>query len=164
MSESPPRATVRSVAEVPDGPDLAELRRHLLEAVGRICPCWLADAREDIVQTALTRVTWIANERNEPLGRPYLWRAAFMATVDEIRRRQRRRESSLDTETIDSVGGWERQAVIPDITGAVTASDNVSQTLVLTQSPAAGTVVGVGNHEITVTVADEAGNSARSRR
>src|SRR5437016_882284 len=44
----------------------------------------------------------------------------------------------------------------------VTASDNCSGTngITLVQSPAAGTLVGLGTNTITVTATDEAGNSA----
>ncbi|MEN3333429.1 MAG: cyclomaltodextrinase / maltogenic alpha-amylase / neopullulanase, partial [Blastocatellia bacterium] len=53
------------------------------------------------------------------------------------------------------------QAAIPNIVGSVTAADNLTPTgsLVITQSPAAGTLVGTGPHSITVTVTDLADNS-----
>src|SRR5207237_1400886 len=54
------------------------------------------------------------------------------------------------------------QAAVPNVLGGVTASDNCSGTngITLVQSPAAGTLVGLGAHTITVTATDEAGNSA----
>src|SRR5438067_8681093 len=54
------------------------------------------------------------------------------------------------------------QAVVPNVLGGVTASDSCSGTngITLVQSPAAGTLVGLGAHTITVTATDEAGNSA----
>jgi glycosidase len=54
------------------------------------------------------------------------------------------------------------QATIPDLAASVTAADNLTPAgaLLITQSPAAGTLVGLGSHTITVTVADLAGNSA----
>src|SRR5205814_1575256 len=54
------------------------------------------------------------------------------------------------------------QAAVPDVLGVVTASDNCSGTngITLVQSPAAGTLVGLGTNTITVTATDEAGNSA----
>jgi probable HAF family extracellular repeat protein len=54
------------------------------------------------------------------------------------------------------------QATVPSVVGQVVASDNctAANQLVITQSPAAGTVVGIGQHPITVTVTDAAGNHA----
>src|SRR5213076_1347463 len=53
-------------------------------------------------------------------------------------------------------------AAVPDVLGGVSASDSCSGTngITLTQSPAAGTLVGLGTHVITVTASDAAGNSA----
>ncbi len=53
------------------------------------------------------------------------------------------------------------QAAIPNVTSGVVASDNLTPvgSLVITQTPAAGTMVGLGTHNITVTVTDLAGNS-----
>src|SRR6185503_19595462 len=54
------------------------------------------------------------------------------------------------------------QAAVPNVLSGVTASDSCSGTngITLVQSPAAGTLVGLGVHTITVTATDEAGNSA----
>jgi len=56
------------------------------------------------------------------------------------------------------------QAVVPDLSSLVVVSDNCAPvtSLTLTQSPPAGTIVGLGRHVITVTVADPAGKSATS--
>src|SRR5436309_932711 len=53
-------------------------------------------------------------------------------------------------------------AAVPDVLAGVPASDNCSGTngITLSQSPAAGTLVGLGAHTITVTATDEAGNSS----
>jgi uncharacterized repeat protein (TIGR01451 family) len=60
-----------------------------------------------------------------------------------------------------TVGG-SCQAAVPDVVGDVTATDNCtpSGSLTVTQTPAAGTLVGAGVTTITVTVRDEALNSA----
>ena len=50
------------------------------------------------------------------------------------------------------------QAAVPDYAAASTASDNCDSTPTLTQSPAAGTMVGTGPHTVTVTATDDAGN------
>lgn len=77
--------------------DLAAVRSQLAKAVARVCPSWLADRRDDIVQSALIRVSGIVSrEGNAPVAASYLWKAAYTATVDEIRRARRRRESALD--------------------------------------------------------------------
>src|SRR5437667_343238 len=54
------------------------------------------------------------------------------------------------------------QAAVPNILSGVTVSDGCSGTnaITVTQSPVAGTLVGLGSHTITVTATDAAGNSA----
>src|SRR5437764_1289915 len=54
------------------------------------------------------------------------------------------------------------QATVPDVLGGVSVSDNCSPTnaITLSQSPTAGTLVGLGTNTITVTATDAAGNSA----
>jgi hypothetical protein len=52
------------------------------------------------------------------------------------------------------------QAPVPDYTANSTTSDNCDSSLTLTQSPAAGTMVGKGTHTVTVTATDDAGNQA----
>src|SRR5439155_441741 len=54
------------------------------------------------------------------------------------------------------------QAAVPDVLAGVTVSDNCTAAgaIILSQSPSAGTLVGVGTQTITVTATDAAGNSA----
>lgn len=54
------------------------------------------------------------------------------------------------------------ETVVPDLRPLVTVSDNCTPAadLIVTQSPMPGTVLGSGQHSITVTVTDAAGNSA----
>src|SRR5204862_480071 len=54
------------------------------------------------------------------------------------------------------------QAAVPDVLGGVSVSDNCSAAgaITLSQSPTAGTLVGLGTNTITVTATDAAGNSA----
>jgi CSLREA domain-containing protein len=51
------------------------------------------------------------------------------------------------------------QAAVPDFTTTVVANDNCAVTSI-TQSPAAGTVVGIGTTPVTITVKDAANNTA----
>jgi probable HAF family extracellular repeat protein len=54
------------------------------------------------------------------------------------------------------------QAPVPNLVPQVVASDNCTpaQSLVITQSPPAGTLLGLGSHPITMTVTDLSGNSS----
>ncbi|MBK9357008.1 MAG: HYR domain-containing protein, partial [Bacteroidales bacterium] len=53
------------------------------------------------------------------------------------------------------------QAAVPDLTGLIALTDNCTQNgdFTITQSPAAGTLAGVGVTNITITATDEEGNS-----
>ena len=83
---------------VPMAVDHDELRRRLARTVGRVCPTWLADKRDDIVQSALIRVHegQKKGELKPEVPASYLWKTAYSATIDEIRRVRRKREVSLD--------------------------------------------------------------------
>lgn len=54
------------------------------------------------------------------------------------------------------------QAAVPNFAAQVVATDNCTPTgaLVVTQNPAAGTLVGLGPHPVTITVTDASGNSS----
>ncbi len=51
-------------------------------------------------------------------------------------------------------------AAIPDLTGQVVPTDNCAGAITVTQNPAAGSLVGVGAHVVTLTATDVAGNPA----
>ncbi|HEY0726424.1 MAG TPA: DNA/RNA non-specific endonuclease, partial [Pyrinomonadaceae bacterium] len=55
--------------------------------------------------------------------------------------------------------GLSGQAAIPNVLASTSASDNCGP-VTLTQSPLAGTMVGVGTHTITITASDAAGNTS----
>ncbi|MBM4365987.1 MAG: RNA polymerase sigma factor [Deltaproteobacteria bacterium] len=76
---SPPAARVSRVS------DHAEVRGRLLAAVRRVCPAWLADDADDIVQMAMMR---LLDGRVQEVNSAYLNRLAYCATIDEIRRRR----------------------------------------------------------------------------
>lgn len=77
--------------------DLEEVRRHLVAAMRRVCPPSIADEAEDLVQRALIKLmkSQTKSEENRTVSASYLWRVAYTAVIDEIRRRDRRREVSL---------------------------------------------------------------------
>lgn len=84
--------------------DFTALRGELERALRRICPAWLLDRREDLIQSALLRMleSWrrgeASGEKSRDLASSYLWRVASSALIDEIRRLRRRREVELDEE------------------------------------------------------------------
>ena len=70
---------------------------------------------------------------------------------------------SVSCSSIPSAGADANcQGTVPDVLGGVSVSDNCTPTgaITLSQSPAAGTIVGLGTHTITVTATDASGNSA----
>lgn len=83
------------------------LRRDLSRAVARVCPGWLADRRDDLVQVAVMRVMEIErkSEGDRELKTSYLYRVAYTTLVDEIRRHRRRSEVALEEETGAPVDG-----------------------------------------------------------
>ena len=54
------------------------------------------------------------------------------------------------------------QGTVPSVVGSVVANDNctAANALIITQNPVAGTILGLGQHTITVTVKDASGNIA----
>jgi RNA polymerase sigma-70 factor (ECF subfamily) len=80
-----------------------ELAAKMTRAVRRQCPAWLVDQAQDIAQAALAKVVALdkAAEGNRPLTSFYIHKVAHSALVDEIRRRKRRREVSLEAPAED---------------------------------------------------------------
>ena len=94
--------------------DAEQLRDVLVRAVARVCPAWLQSQREDIVQNALMRVLpglGRVGEQEPVRTSSYLWQAAYTATMDEIRRRSRRKEVALE----DSVADRPAQGTDPEL-------------------------------------------------
>jgi RNA polymerase sigma-70 factor (ECF subfamily) len=77
--------------------DIARLRAAMERAVRRVCPRWLADRADDLVQIATLRVLEArgSGEGNARVSAFYLHRVAYTTLVDEIRRRKRRPEAPL---------------------------------------------------------------------
>jgi RNA polymerase sigma-70 factor (ECF subfamily) len=89
--------------------DFATLRQDVARAVARLCPRWMADRRDDLVQAAVMRVMHItarrsaSGEDHQPLSTSYLYRVAYSVLVDEIRRLRRLRETDLEDEGVNAV-------------------------------------------------------------
>jgi RNA polymerase sigma-70 factor (ECF subfamily) len=84
----------------PSPAETARILDQVARSVDRVCPRWLAASRDDIVQASLLRVLEIRRRSEQNDGPPasYLWKVAYTATVDEIRRLRRRREDPLPAE------------------------------------------------------------------
>ena len=87
--------------------DYAQLHRDLTRAVDRVCPRWMADRADDLVQVALMRVMEIQRKKEgtAEFSPFYLKKAAYSAMIDEIRRLRRRQEVSL-------VGGSDEEETV----------------------------------------------------
>lgn len=83
--------------------DYSRLRQDLARAVARVCPGWLANQRDDLVQAAAMRVMQIIETKERQgegvalLSSSYLYKIAYSVLVDEIRRVRRRAEMPLET-------------------------------------------------------------------
>ncbi len=78
--------------------DTQHLQEVLSRAVRSVCPTWMGERREDIVQNAIVRIVrkWNETEEPESLGASYLWRVAHSAVMDEIRHRRRHPEDAWE--------------------------------------------------------------------
>ncbi len=76
------------------------VQRQLAAAVRRTCPPFLADRADDLVQMALIKLMDHAerSEENLEVSSSYIWKVAYSAVIDEIRRERRRREIPLHDE------------------------------------------------------------------
>jgi len=84
-----------------DAEDYTRLHGRLTAAVIAVCPAWMRDRRDDLVQAGMMAVMRIESKGEEIGGLPasYLRRVAYTALVDAIRRRRSRCEVSLETMT-----------------------------------------------------------------
>ena len=94
----PVPSAVEPAAQDAPAIDYHRLRRQLLRSVTRVCPPWLVDRREDIVQASLMRVMKALDRERSGSSPPasYVWKVAYSATIDEIRKIRRRREVPLE--------------------------------------------------------------------
>ena len=94
----PARAVEKIVQVLPD--DYRELRADLVRAVRRVCPTWLSQDADDLVQESLIRVLQRQRrgEQAIEISTAYLKKVAYSAVIDEIRRRRRRVEAGERSE------------------------------------------------------------------
>jgi RNA polymerase sigma-70 factor (ECF subfamily) len=103
----------------------ASARRRLERAVSAHCPYLEVSERQDIVQAACLRLIKIREkgEGNREFNASYLWRVAYSALIDEIRRQRRRREEPLEQETLDAAnhpaGNPERETASREVGSAI---------------------------------------------
>jgi hypothetical protein len=95
-----------------------------------------------------TTITWVATDQSDNTAT-----CSQTVTINDT-------ESPTVTAPADSSDSADAncQAPVPDYVSGSTASDNCTPTV--TQSPTAGTMVGIGSHAVTVTATDAAGHSA----
>lgn len=81
------------------------LRQRLAAAVRLVCPGWLRQFEDDLVQAGMIAVMRILerDEENRHFPASYLRKVAYSAVVDEIRRLRARKEVPLETVTETSV-------------------------------------------------------------
>ncbi len=81
-------------SRLPSENDFAEIRSRLRTCVRRVCPAWLRDHVEDIVQAGMVRLLEAGRKSGEngALATIHLRTVAYYAAMDEIRRHVRRRE------------------------------------------------------------------------
>jgi len=95
---SPESSAISSTAVTPSDADTVELRARLERAVARVCPPWLSARSDDLVQVAVMRILDIqrSSQGERTFSASYLWKVAYCALIDEIRRVRRRRETPLE--------------------------------------------------------------------
>lgn len=79
--------------------EFVRLRADLDRALTRICPAWLVDRKDDLVQTAMAALLEKKDRGGEvdrPRSSSYYRRKAYWLLVDEIRRHRRMRETALE--------------------------------------------------------------------
>jgi RNA polymerase sigma-70 factor, ECF subfamily len=93
-----PFPSAAPLPEAESSEEYAHIRRTLVKALRLYCPGWLAASSEDLAQTAAMRVLEARRKQGEGKQVPnaYLYRAAYTALVNEIRRRRRMNEVSIE--------------------------------------------------------------------
>ena len=79
----------------------AEARAQLDRAVSRVCPPWLREYRDDLVQMSAMKILRTQGETD--MSASYLYRVAYSVVIDEIRRRRRRQEVGMSPSMPDRI-------------------------------------------------------------
>ncbi|MCH9651386.1 MAG: sigma-70 family RNA polymerase sigma factor [Deltaproteobacteria bacterium] len=89
-----------TVQEGANDPAVEALAAALRRVVQKVCPAWLVNHRDDLVQAAILKVLDLRRRSGEGIDdvpSSLLYRVAHSALVDEIRRYRRRREIALES-------------------------------------------------------------------
>lgn len=119
--------TIETRPSIDRAPDegLEALRAPVRAAIRKVCPARLRHLADDIVQDVLIRLMEIRRREwgSRPFPASYLYRAAYNATVDEIRRRCNALEGPLPDdvplEPPDRAPGPERRAASLETASAI---------------------------------------------
>jgi RNA polymerase sigma-70 factor (ECF subfamily) len=105
--------------------DPERLRATVARAVRKVCPRWLADEADDIVQVATVRLfdRMQASDGAVEFSAAYAYRTAYSAVIDEIRRRRRSRVVPMESDvpTSSPTDDPERQAMRQELRRAIHA-------------------------------------------
>ena len=90
-----------SSSEVNEAPE--RLRADVERAVRNVCPRWLTDQIDDLTQVATSRILQRLRDTagtSVVLTSGYIYRAAYSALIDEIRKRRRLRELPMELDFV----------------------------------------------------------------
>jgi RNA polymerase sigma-70 factor, ECF subfamily len=93
--------TAGSSSEVSEAPE--RLRVDVERAVRNVCPRWLTDQIDDLTQIATSRILQRLRDTagtSVVLTSGYIYRAAYNALIDEIRKRRRQRELPMEPDLV----------------------------------------------------------------
>lgn len=79
----------------------AATRDRLVVAVRKVCPAWLREHQEDLVQ--MTAMKLLRSSAEIETTDSYLARVAYTVVIDEIRRRKRRQEVGMSPSMPDRI-------------------------------------------------------------
>lgn len=85
----------------PTAHDYESLREEMEAAVRHLCPAWLRDHCDDLVQLAIMRIH--RGYDDIEVNRSFLYRVAHSVIVDEIRTQKRRNEVGMTPTTPDRI-------------------------------------------------------------